>query len=128
MDPRASWVTSGRASLAVAEWDAPGPAILALHPGVADRRIWTRCGPTWAAAGNRVVAYDRRGFGSTTYVPESHDDLDDLLAVSAATASWPAILVGNSRGGGLALDLALAHPEHVSAMILLAVPNKRRGG
>ena len=28
-----------------------------------------------------VVAYDRRGFGTTTYQAEAHDQLVDLLAV-----------------------------------------------
>ena len=91
-----------------------------MHPGVGDRRIWQWCAPVWGEAGHRVVAYDRRGFGETVYVAEPHDDLDDLLAVTAATDARPAVVVGNSRGGGLALDLALAHPDHVTALVLIA--------
>ena len=93
---------------------------MALHPGVGDRRIWQWCAPVWAEAGLRVVAYDRRGFGDTVYEAEPHDDLADLLAVTAATDARPAVVVGNSRGGGLALDLALAHPDHVTALVLIA--------
>jgi pimeloyl-ACP methyl ester carboxylesterase len=117
---QSSVVRSGRAELAVTTWGAAGMSILALHPGVGDSRIWQWCGPVWAAAGHRVIAYDRRGFGHTRYVPEPHGELNDLLAVVAATGAQPAIVVGNSRGGGLALDLALAHPGHVAGLVLVA--------
>ena len=106
--------------MAVSEWGDAGPCVVALHPGVGDRRTWHACAPEWAEAGFRVVAYDRRGFGDTEYVPEAHDDLDDLRAVTAATDARPAVVVGNSRGGGLALDLALDFPEDVSGLILIA--------
>ena len=113
-------VPNGRAELAVTTWGSDGTPIVALHPGVGDSRIWQWCAPVWADAGYRVVAYDRRGFGETHYEQEPHDDLADLLAVTAATDSRPAVIVGNSRGGGLALDLALAHPKHVSGLVLIA--------
>jgi pimeloyl-ACP methyl ester carboxylesterase len=117
---RETLVSSGDAELAITEWGEKGLPILALHPGVGDSRIWQWCAPAWADAGHRVVAYDRRGFGETRYKEEPHDDVSDLLAVTAATASRPAVLVGNSRGGGLALDVALAHPDHVAALVLIA--------
>jgi pimeloyl-ACP methyl ester carboxylesterase len=94
--------------------------IVALHPGVGDSRIWERCAPVWAAAGFRTIAYDRRGFRETRWQPERYDDLADLLAVTSEMASRPAVIVGNSLGGGLALDLALAHPDHVLGLVLIA--------
>ncbi len=111
---------SGRADLAVSVWGDTGTPILALHPGVGDSRIWRWCAPAWAAAGHGVVAYDRRGFGETRYEEEPHDDIADLLAVTSATGASPAVVVANSRGGGLALDLALAHPDHVAGLVLIA--------
>lgn len=115
-----SVVRRGQAELAVTTWGAEGTPIVALHPGVGDSRIWQWCAPAWAEAGRFVVAYDRRGFGDTRSVPEPHDDLDDLLAVTAATGARPAVIVGNSRGGGLALDLQLAHPDQISGLVLIA--------
>ncbi len=115
-----SFVQSGLAELAVTTWGITGPPIVALHPGVGDSRIWQWCAPIWAEGGSRVVAYDRRSFGETRYVAEPHDDLVDLVAVTAATAARPAVIVGNSMGGGLALNLAVAHPEHVAGLILIA--------
>ena len=45
-----------------------------------------------------VVAYDRRGFGTTTDRAEAHDQVVDLLAVLDALALDRVVLVGNSRG------------------------------
>lgn len=116
-------ITSGRAHLAVTTWEPVGPptgvTIVALHPGVGDRRIWLWSAPVWAEAGHRVVAYDRRGFGTTIAPAEDHDDLVDLMTVLDATVTGPVVLVGNSRGGGLALDLAVAQPDRVAGLVLI---------
>lgn len=112
-------VSSGRAELAV-ERLGGGPAAVALHAGVADRRSWA----STAAALDGIlglVAYDRRGFGDSSSHPEPHVHADDLLcvldAVSGATPTW---LVGNSQGGRIAIDLALAAPERVAGLVLVA--------
>ena len=113
-----SRVSSGAAEIAVTT-HGEGSPILALHAGVCDRRSWQWCAPIWAAHGYRTVAYDRRGFGDTRWEPESHDSLADLRAVTAALHARPAVVVGNSMGGGLAIDLALAYPDEVLALVLI---------
>lgn len=122
-----SWmVDSGEAQLAVSRWgDVGAPGVMALHPGVGDRRIWEACAPVWAdRAGVQVITYDRRGFGDTTYRAEPHDDINDLLTVMDDAGLSSAILVGNSMGGGLALDCAIAHPHRVGALVLIgALPS-----
>ncbi len=118
--------TPDGARLAGERWAAPaaGPPVVLLHAGVADRRGWRAVAEALAAAGREVVAYDRRGFGETPppapgAPPFSH--LDDLLAVLDAVAQdGPAVLVGNSMGGALALDLAIAAPGRVAALVLVA--------
>ena len=67
-----------------------------------------------------VVAYDRRGFGTTTYEPEGHDQVADLGAVLDALGLERVVLIGNSRGGEIALDATLAHPARVRALILVS--------
>ena len=123
MDPRGGQVRVGSAVLAVEVHDPPdgptGPAIVALHPGVGDQRFWRWCVPAWVDAGHRVVTYDRRGFGATTCDPEPHDHLADLLAVLDADVGAPAVLVGNSMGGQLALQCALDHPDRVAGLVLV---------
>lgn len=111
-------VQSGSASLACEE-HGRGPTVVALHPGVGDRRAWREMAA--ALDGVRLVTYDRRGFGTTAYEAEEFAHVDDLKAVIDAVAgSDPVVLVGNSMGGLHSLEFALAYPERVRAMLLLA--------
>jgi pimeloyl-ACP methyl ester carboxylesterase len=113
-----TWVRSGSAELPVDRAGDGAPAVL-LHAGVADRRAW---GATLAAPpdGWELVAYDRRGHGDARWEAEAHDPVDDLLAVLDHVAARSAVLVGSSRGGRVAIDAALAHPDRVRALVLLA--------
>lgn len=99
----------------------PGHPIVFLHAGVCDRRMWHAVAPRYAAHG-RAIAYDRRGYGLTRADPEDHAQVADLLAVlDALTDGEPAILVGASAGGRVALDMALLHPAR--ARLVLVAPN-----
>lgn len=99
---------------------ASGPPVAFLHAGVADGRMWQ---PQWDAfaASHPLLRYDRRGFGRTRVLQaQPYSRSDDCLAVLDAVA-WPrAVLVGCSQGGRVALDTALAHPERVRALVLVA--------
>jgi pimeloyl-ACP methyl ester carboxylesterase len=115
------FVTSGSARLAVdVAGDPAGPPVLLLHAGVNDRRSWA---PVVSVLGPlfRTVAYDRRGYGLTEYTPGASDrsDVGDAVAVLDALEVTRAAVVGASMGGRLAIDLALAHPERVSALVLI---------
>lgn len=116
-------IRSGAASLHC-ELVGAGPTLVFLHAGVADRRSWH--GVMEALASRYLsVAYDRRGFGETTYQAESYSHVDDLLAVLDALvddgmASNQVVLIGNSQGGRVAIDFALAHPQRVRALFLVA--------
>lgn len=96
-----------------------GLPVVFLHAGVADRRIWAGQMQAVAEAGYHVISYDRRGFGESESkdVPFNHAvDLEvvlDRLGVNAA------VLVGNSLGGGIALEFALEHPDRVVALVLV---------
>ncbi|HEV7623741.1 MAG TPA: alpha/beta fold hydrolase [Amnibacterium sp.] len=100
----------------------PGaPAVVFLHANVADRRAWHGVLELLEQDDVQTVAYDRRGFGETPpgdpSVAFSH--LDDLVAVLDATGIERALVVGNSYGGALALDLAATRPERVTAVLHL---------
>ncbi len=98
----------------------PIPAV-ALHAGVADRRSFVPLARALEGTLN-LTAYDRRGFGETGYGPEPHRHVDDLAAVVDATVgpATPVWLIGNSQGGRIAVDFALAHPARVAGLILIA--------
>ena len=114
-----SFVRSGRAELCVEDSHTPGVPVLCLHAGVCDRRRWA---PQVQAlrADHRVLAYDRRGFGETRCEPEPHDPVDDLIAVLDDARIDTAVLMGCSQGGRIAIDAALAHPDRVRALVLVA--------
>ena len=117
---RAFTVPSGAAQIAVESAGTGAPVVL-LHAGVADRRMWRRELDALAQAGFHAYAYDRRGFGDTLHADETWSHVGDLLAVLDAFArSKPAILVGCSQGGRIAVDFALAHPQRVAALVLVA--------
>ena len=66
-----------------------------------------------------VIRYDHRGFGESAD-PEGDFSLHlDALEVLDAVAVDRATVIGASMGGAAALDLALAAPERVSALVLV---------
>lgn len=114
-----SFVTSGKARLWT-ETEGAGPPLVFLHALCADRRMWAA--PFAALAGRyRVVAYDRRGAGRSEHADESWSFVDDLRAVlDHVVPGQPAVLVGCSQGGRIAIDMALALPDRVRALVLVA--------
>jgi pimeloyl-ACP methyl ester carboxylesterase len=113
------FVRSGRAELCVDDSATPGEAIVCLHAGVCDRRMWA---PQIEAlqSTHRVIAYDRRGFGETRFENEPFAHVADLIAVLDALQVERAVLLGCSQGGRIAIDAALAHPSRVAALVLVA--------
>jgi pimeloyl-ACP methyl ester carboxylesterase len=93
--------------------------VVFLHTGISDRRSWSDV-MELLSPDMDVVAYDRRGFGATSYKSQRHDPLVDLLAVLDSVGLDRVVLVGNSMGGQIALDFTLAHPARVAALVLVA--------
>ncbi|MGL3151053.1 alpha/beta fold hydrolase [Microbacterium sp. A82] len=114
-------VPSGAAQLsAEASGNTDGAAVLLIHAGVTDLRSWDHL-VEHLGAGVRSIRYDARGYGETTYdADDGWSPVTDTLAVLDASNVNRAIVVGCSMGGRTAIDLALAHPERVSALVLIA--------
>jgi pimeloyl-ACP methyl ester carboxylesterase len=110
-------VDLGAATLAV-ERSGRGPAVVFLHAGVADRRMWAA-----QIAHFRVdytaIAYDRRGFGETTARDQPFLHRDDLLVVLDHLEIEHAVFCGCSQGARIAIDFALAYPARARALILV---------
>jgi len=96
-----------------------GPSVVLIHAGVADRRSWFEVMDQLSGQGVRCLAYDQRGYGDTTYDTEPYSAREDLLAVLAGRGLSRAVLVGCSRGGQIALDVAVTMPEVVDALMLI---------
>jgi pimeloyl-ACP methyl ester carboxylesterase len=112
---------SGGARLAydVSGGSGDGADVLLLHAGVTDRRSWAETIAALAPR-HRCIAYDARGYGETTYErDDGWSPVADAIAVLDATGTDRAVVVGASMGGKTALDLALAHPERVVALLLI---------
>lgn len=72
---------------------------------------------------NRVLTADRPGHGHSGRPADGHRLAVQAEAMShllSETGMGPAVVVGHSFGGAVALRLALDHPEQVKALVLLA--------
>jgi len=79
------------------------------------------------ADGFTVTTYDRRGNSRSPrpagWVQTSlAEQADDAAALLAALGDRPAVLVGTSAGGSVALEVALRHPDAVRAAIIHEPP------
>jgi pimeloyl-ACP methyl ester carboxylesterase len=105
--------------LAADDSGGDGPALILVHAGWADRSSWA--GVTARLAGRyRIICYDARGFGGSPPPQAPYTQLGDLVTVLDHLEVPRAAVVGHSGGGGTAIGLALAHPDRVSVLVLLA--------
>jgi esterase len=99
-----------------------GEPILCIHGTGSSAAFWADATRELAAHG-RTIAYDRRGFARSKrpepFVTNVHQHTDDAAALIDALGAAPAIVIGRSYGGNVALDLALRYPDRVRALALL---------
>jgi pimeloyl-ACP methyl ester carboxylesterase len=116
-------VGPGGIDLAVQELGAGRPVVMANGLG-GSLRAWApflgRFGP-----GHRVVAFDYRGLyrSGPPSDPDAvtiHDHAADLLAVLRWTGGEPAVVIGWSMGVQVAVEAALAEPDLVAGLVLVA--------
>jgi 3-oxoadipate enol-lactonase len=97
--------------------EGSGPPIVLLHAGIADLRAWDALVPHLTAAGYRLIRYDQRGFGRTVTKNVAFSNRADCIAVLDALGIGQAVLVGNSRGGQIAIDTAIEFPDRIAALV-----------
>ena len=109
----------------------PGtPAIVLLH-GVGSSSAGYRAQFAGLSDSFRVIAWNAPGYGGSTRLAEPNPTALDYAAALAGFLDGlglarPAVLAGSSWGSVIALNLAVAEPERVAAL-LLAAPNTGRG-
>jgi 3-oxoadipate enol-lactonase len=96
-----------------------GETVLLLHGGLGDSGLWEPVVP-FLAERFRTIRTDLRFYGRSTgpNVPWSWEN--DVVGVLAELGIERAALVGLSLGGRIALDIALAHPKRLWAVVGVA--------
>jgi pimeloyl-ACP methyl ester carboxylesterase len=98
-----------------------GVPVVLLHAATGSSRVWEYQVPSFAAAGFRVIAFDRRGFGSTTIARggvQPGTAADDLHALMDHLRIDRFHLVGTAAGGFAAIDYALSFPQRLRSLVL----------
>jgi pimeloyl-ACP methyl ester carboxylesterase len=119
---RTATVDSGGESIYYEVTGAPdAPAVVLTHGAGGSHAAWFQQVPALAAAGYRVVTWDSRGFGCSTFTtgvlsPEAA--AADLSAIFDAVGLEHAHVVGQSMGGWWVTAFALAHPHRVRTLTL----------
>lgn len=99
-----------------------GAPILGIHGAGSSAAFWSDAAARLAKHG-RTIVYDRRGCSRSErpkpYTTNVHQQADDAAALIEALDAAPAVVIGRSYGGAVALDLALRYPGLVRALVQL---------
>lgn len=96
-----------------------GPALLFLHAGIADRRMWDAEFERFGRD-HSVARFDARGFGRSSAHTRPFLRCADAVAVMDAAGIDRAVVIGCSLGGRTALEVCVTAPERVAGLVLLA--------
>ncbi len=69
-----------------------------------------------------TIRYDRRGYGRSLEAGPCRDFDDQVHDLATVVAGEPAVGVGHSHGGVIALAFAARHPPHVPAAVAYEAP------
>ncbi|WP_433016441.1 alpha/beta fold hydrolase [Kribbella sp. CA-294648] len=99
-----------------------GPAVLLVHAGVCDSRMWARQVED-LRTDHRVITVDRRGYGKTPLeAGAKYADAADLLEVLDELGVETTAVVAASFGAYVALQAASKQPERFSRLVLMSPP------
>ncbi len=98
--------------------DPEAPALLLIHAGIANLRMWD---PQVEALAREhfVVRFDTRGFGLTETQNVDFSNRADALAVLDSLGVHKATVIGCSRGGTIAIDVALEAPGRIRGLCVI---------
>jgi pimeloyl-ACP methyl ester carboxylesterase len=116
-------MSGGTATINGAEiyWESAGsgPALVLLHAGIADCRMWDDLFIT-LSDDFRCIRYDLRGFGRSSFPGGPYSHVADLHALLRAVDIDSVALLGASFGGEVAIDFSLVYPRRVTRLVLAA--------
>lgn len=96
-----------------------GKAIVLIHGGLVDSRLWNDQFDEFAK-NYRVVRYDIRGHGRSPLPTEPYSLVEDVNELLKFLKIERANVVGLSLGGIIAADFALEYPEKTETLILVS--------
>ncbi len=125
-DPDSQFIELNGINVHYKTWGQGESTFILLHGFGASLFSWREVTEPLSTFGT-VIAYDRPAFGLTErplewagespYSPQAQTNL--VIALMDELDIEKAILVGNSAGGTVAMQVALLHPERVQAIILV---------
>jgi len=103
-----------------------GVPVILLHAATGSSRVWEYQIPAFTAAGYRVIAFDRRGWGRTAIDPAETQPgpsqpgtaADDMLALLDQLGLDRVHVVGTAAGAFVAIDFALSYPKRVRSLVI----------
>jgi pimeloyl-ACP methyl ester carboxylesterase len=116
-------ISLGTLNLNVAEWGRVGRPLILLHGGSASWRSWAAVAPVLARDWH-VLAPDLRGHGMSGWGPgyTLMDYADDIVQLVDRELSQPAVLVGHSMGGQVAVAFAARRPDVARGVVVGDAP------
>ena len=105
-------------SLDVAD-QGDGPLLILIAGGMMDMDQWAQVADALSDS-HRVVRYDQRGIGESDQPTEGYtvdQFAEDAVNLIRALDSGPAVLIGNSLGGTVAMGAAFLAPELVRGIV-----------
>ena len=115
--------------LRILEWsrpeDSPGVPILLVHGLASNARLWDGPARRLAELGHAVVAVDLRGHGLSDKPDDGYEInsvADNIAEVTTAlqphqSAGQKPLVIGQSWGGNLVVELAHRHPEIIRGIV-----------
>src|SRR5262244_1322413 len=97
-----------------------GTAVVFLHSNTGSSQNWEHQIPAFTAAGYRVIAYDRRGWGRSMAQRGAQPGTaaDDLHALMKSLGIDRFHLLGTAGGGFVVFDYALSFPEQLRSIVV----------
>lgn len=96
-----------------------GPVVALVHEGICDSRMWDSQWAAWSGS-YRLLRVDLRGYGRTPLGSEPYSHARDVIDALEEHGLERTALVGVSLGGRVALEVAVARPDLVRALVLVA--------
>jgi len=124
----AGWLTWRRTQVdgrvAVYGEAGEGPPVVFLHGWGLDHKAYKRALSRLVMAGVHVMAPALPGFGGTAALPRRSADLADFVHwvrqfLDEVRVREPALIMGHSFGGGIAIRFAYDHTDRTRALVLV---------